>query len=391
MKKNKEQKELDKELRLVRAERYASQSVAKKALPDERVSMCLRRVNGSNVQVLKHKKTQKAFYNGLLVCGSVWNCPVCAAKISEKRRKEVQLAFDLHKEAGGHIALLTLTFSHKKIDRLKDILDLFSKATKKFMSGRAFQSIRDEIGMVGRIRALEVTYTNNGFHPHAHIALFYTTDVNLKDVKDAMYILWEKACAKVGLKVNEDYGLALDNGEKANDYISKHGTWGMDRELTKAHIKKGKKGSLKPFDFLRNYLQEEDGKYLILFREYAECFKGKRQLQWSQGLKKRFVLEEKTDEQLATEKTEEADVLGLLEFEIWKQILKYENRSNFLTLCEKLGFEKAVGIINIDKLQLNETTTRYFEGNEHKRPREIQKESKKKYPQLAEEDTKKKI
>ncbi|MDF9645043.1 hypothetical protein, partial [Bacillus cereus] len=98
----KSQQELDEKLRLARAERYACQSVARKALPNERVSMCLRRVNGSFVQVLKHKKTQKAFYDGLLVCSSVWNCPVCAAKISERRRKELKQAFDLYKKEGGH-------------------------------------------------------------------------------------------------------------------------------------------------------------------------------------------------------------------------------------------------------------------------------------------------
>lgn len=349
----KEQKELDEKLRMARAERYSCQSVARKALPKERVSKCLRLSNnGSNVQVWKHTKTHKAFYNGLLVCGSVWNCPVCAAKISEKRRKELQQAFDIHKSQGGHIALLTLTFSHNKFDRLKDILTLFSKATDRFMSGKSFQKIRDEIGMIGRVRAMEVTYGDNGFHPHLHIALFYTNKVNLEDIKNKMYLLYEKACAKQGLKVNEEHGLKLDNGEKADDYIAKHGKWGLDQEMTKGHIKKAKDG-LSPFDFLRKYLKEEDEKYLNLFREYAQCFKGKRQLQWSQGLKQRFVLEEKTDEQLANEMTEQADLLGLLDYDFWKKILKYEHRSYFLDLCEKNNFEQAVKILNesIDKFE----------------------------------------
>jgi len=348
---NKQQEQLNEKLRLVRAERYACQSVARKALPQERVSMCLRRVNGSLVQVLKHRKTQKAFYNGLLVCGSVWTCPVCAAKISERRRRELEQAFDLHKKEGGKIALLTLTFSHKKRDRLKDILQKFGQATQKFMSGRAYQNIRDELGLIGRVRVTEVTYGENGFHPHAHIALFYTNDVDLKNIKKEMYLLWEKACFKFELTVNEKHGLDLQNGEEAEKYMSKHGTWSLEQELSKAHIKKAKNDSMTPFDFLRKYLEEEDEKYLILFREFAKCFKGKRQLQWSQGLKKRFVLEDKTDEQLATEKTEEADVLGLLNYETWKKILEYENRSYFLDLCEQYSFEKAVIIIKEYKFE----------------------------------------
>lgn len=347
-----EQNELDEKLRLARTERYASQSVARRALPQERVSKCLRMANNkSNVQVWKHKKTQKAFYNGLLVCGSVWHCPVCAAKISERRRKELQQAFSLHKKSGGHMALLTLTFSHKKFDRLKDILDLFSKATNKFMSGRAYQNIREKLGLIGRVRALEVTYSDiNGFHPHAHIALFYENEVELKSIEEEMFLLWEKACIKFGLQVNREHGLKLEDGAQADKYISKHGTWGLDQELSKAHIKKAKNGSLTPFDFLRKFLEEEDEKYLNLFREYGKCFKGKRQLQWSQGLKQRFVLEDKTDEQLAKEQIETADLLGLLDYKIWKDIiLKHEKRSYFLDLCEKYSFEKAVSILKTIK------------------------------------------
>ena len=339
-----EQKQLDYKLQIVRAERYACQSVARKALPTERVSKCLRFVtNGSNVQVWKHKKTQKAFYAGLLVCGSVWQCPLCAAKISEKRRQELKQAFDIHKQNGGYIAMLTLTFSHQRFDKLADILDKFGQATKKFMSGRAFQNIRDEMHLLGRIRVLEVTYSDdNGFHPHAHIALFYESEVDIKSLENKMYLLWEKACNKVGLKTSKEHGLKLDGADEAESYLSKHGSWSLEQEMSKAHIKKAKKGSMTPFDFLRTYLVEEDEKYLKLFREYVQCFKGKRQLQWSQGLKKKFILEDKTDEELAKEKVEEADLLGLLEYEFWRKILYYEHRSLFLDLCEKNGFEKAI-------------------------------------------------
>lgn len=358
---------LNKKFSLARTERYACQSVAKKALPDERVSMCLRRVNGSAVSVLQHKQTSRAFYSGLMVCGSVWNCPVCAAKISEKRRKELKQAFESHKKDKGKIALLTLTFSHKRNEKLKDILDKFGLATQKFMSGRAFQNIRERMDLIGRIRVFEVTYGNNGFHPHAHIALFYFNDVDLKILKKEMYSLWEKACIKVGLTVNEKYGLDLQKGEEAEKYLSKYGTWSLDQELSKAHIKRAKKDSLTPFDFLRKFLEKEDFKYLALFKEYAECFKGKRQIQWSQGLKKRFLLEDKTDEQLVREKVEVSDLLGMLDYDTWKLILKFDNRSYFLDQCEKFGFDKALSNINIKNGQKNISSTggRGYESKEN--------------------------
>lgn len=330
---------LDEKLRFIRTERYACQSVSRKALPKERVAMCLRSRSGDFVSVHRHTKTNKSFYGGLMVCGSVWTCPVCAAKISEKRRDELAQAFTLHKNDGGKIAMLTLTFSHTKFDDLSDIIFKFGQATKKFMSGRAYNDLRLELDLIGRVRVYEVTYGSNGFHPHAHIALFYRNDVDLIKIRIKMFELWEKACIKIGLSTNFEHGLDLQSGEHAEDYLSKHGTWSLEQELSKSHIKKAKNGSLSPFDFLRIYLNEGDNKYLKLFQEYAKCFKGKRQIQWSQGLKKRFILEEKTDEELAKEKLEEADLLGLLDYDDWKYILKYDLRAKLLDNVEKYGFE----------------------------------------------------
>lgn len=339
---------LDEQIRLARSERYALQSISKKALPNERVSICLRnrlKKNGEDyyedIKIWKHRKTHKAFYSGLAVCGSVWICPVCAAKISEKRKEELKQAFALHKADGGFIAMLTLTFSHDRFDKLDDILDKFGQATQKLMRGKAFDNIRSEMGLIGRVRAFEVTYGDNGFHPHAHIALFYTNECDLDDLRIKMYVLWEKACNKVNLKTNFQYGLNLQSAEKAEDYFTKHGSWSIEQELTKWHVKKAKKESLSPFDFLRMYLETENEKYLSLFREYAISFKGKRQLQWSQGLKKKFIIEDKTDEQLAKEKVEEADILGVLSFEDWKQILKTDSRAEFLDRIEKYGYDLA--------------------------------------------------
>lgn len=338
--------DLDEQLRLARTERYACQSVAKKALPNERVGICLRNriiKRGEDVfediKVWKHRNTHKAFYSGLAVCGSVWNCPVCAVKISERRRMEIKQAFDKHKEDNGKIALLTLTFSHKKNDRLIDLMANFGQATQMLFRGKPFDKIRDEMGLIGRIRVYEVTHGFNGFHPHTHIALFYTNDVDLEKMKDKMYRRWEKSCIKYGLITSRKHGLDLQDGNEAEKYLSKHGNWSLEQELSKSHIKKGKVESMTPFDFLKEYLKTEDEKYLRLFREYAECFKGKRQIQWSPGLKDRFIVDEKTDEQLAKEKTEEADVLGMIDYQDWKLILKNDSRSKLLDRIEKYGFD----------------------------------------------------
>ena len=337
---------LDQKLREVRKERYAVQSVARLALPQERVSKCLRMAhNGSQVEVWKHLKTEKAFYNGLLVCGSVWTCPVCAAKISERRKAEITEAFSKHKVEGGKIALLTLTFSHKKTDRLKVTLKNFLEASSKFRSGKRYNNIRKKMGMIGSIRVFEITYGNNGFHPHIHYALFYTKEVSLSLIQYEMTDLWEIALNKYGLTGSEKYRLDLQDGSKADEYISKHGTWSLEQELSKSHIKKGKEGNLTPFDLLRTYLETEDDFYIILFKEYAEALKGKSQIFWSRGLKDMFLIADKSDEVIASEKVEQADLLGLIPYDLWKLILKEEKRATFLDWVEKYGFLNALEII----------------------------------------------
>lgn len=326
-------------LRAVRTERYACQSVAKLAVPNERVKICLRQPVGNEVEVWRHQKTDKAFYTGLMVCGSVWTCPVCAAKISERRKNELKQAIDQHKASGGRLALLTLTFSHKRTDKLKTTLERFSKASTKLMTGKAYHKIRQEMGIIGRVKVTEVTYGENGYHPHAHIAIFYENEVDLLQVQLKLYRLWSNSCESVGLTTARKYGLDLQGAEEVAAYLSKHGNWSLEQELSKAHIKKAKHGSMTPFDFLRTYLVTEDDKYLKLFAEYVECFKGKRQVHWSRGLKDYFQLEDKSDEEIAKEKVEQADILGRLTYSDWKQILRMDQRAQLLTNIEKFGFD----------------------------------------------------
>ena len=103
-----------------RVERFALQSVARDILPDSRTAKCLRiRAHDSDVQVWKSKKHKTASYGGLQTCGSVWVCPVCGAKVVERRRGEIQQAMAQHRACGGEVHLLTLTAPHTRFDVLK--------------------------------------------------------------------------------------------------------------------------------------------------------------------------------------------------------------------------------------------------------------------------------
>lgn len=347
--------------------RYQMQSVAKHILPHNRVGLCLRHQieRYGDVSLFKHRSTQKAFYGGLMVCGSVWVCPVCAAKISERRRSELKIAFDSHLQQGGYCTMVTLTFSHSARDKLDDLLLALGKSTQMFSRGKRFDNFRKEIGLIGRIRAFEITYGANGWHPHIHMLLMHSKEIEgyeRDDVRDKLYDMWEGACAKNGLATSYEHGLKVDDAAEASQYIGKWGDimdkpWGTDSEMTKANIKKGRAGSMTPFDFLRAVIEDGDLQYEDRFREYALATKGKQQLVWSPGLKAKYLIEDKSDEDVATEKVEEADLLGLLDWNQWRYIVRNNLRVELLQEVEKHGYEMALKKIGIKKVSTTSAET----------------------------------
>lgn len=339
--------------------RYQMQAAAKHILPGNRVGICLRhqREKYGTVDVFKHRQTQKAFYGGLMVCGSVWICPVCASKISERRRAELKQASNAYRASGGHLTMLTLTFSHSKSDKLEDSLKALGQATAKFRTGKRYDQLRKELRLVGSIRALEITYGKNGWHPHIHLLNFHEREIEPWEremYEERFYNLWSAACAKYGLSCSREHGAKLDDATEADQYIGKWGDlvekrWGIDSEMTKSHIKKGREEGLTPFDFLRIIVEDGDLEYAFQFKEYAAAMKGKTQLYWSRGLKQKFAIEEKTDEQIAEAKEEPADLLGGLSWQDWRYIVKHDYRAKLLDYIESYGYEAALEKIGLNK------------------------------------------
>ena len=146
-----------------RVERFALQSVARDILPDSRTAKCLRiRAHDSDVQVWKSKKHKTASYGGLQTCGSVWVCPVCGAKVVERRRGEIQQAMAQHRACGGEVHLLTLTAPHTRFDVLEELQAKLGKALNGFLADKTVKKIFKEMGYIGQIRGYEVTHGRKG-------------------------------------------------------------------------------------------------------------------------------------------------------------------------------------------------------------------------------------
>lgn len=322
----------------LRAERYALQATARGILPGERVSTCLRRRRSkdSSVTVWRAVDSGAAHFKGLMACGSVWHCPVCAARISERRRVELEGAIAVHQASGGSVILVTVTNSHDRSDKLADLLTGQEKALHRFRSDRASKAIWSSFGVIGMVRALEVTHGRNGWHPHYHFLVFLDGLVPARRLKDLQVVLahrWIDCCAAAGLPLPSlERGVDVRGGEWAARYASK---WGLEQEMTKSHIKRGKQGGRTPFDLLREAF--DTGEYAVckLFREYAECFKGKRQLVWSPGLKDRLGVQEISDQAIAENADQESILLGTLSVDEWRLILRWDLRANILEAAER--------------------------------------------------------
>lgn len=192
----KPKKQTDEAEQTNRKARFQLQRAAQGLLPQQRVAHCQRSTNNSH-GVFVYRSADSARYGNLSTCGSVWHCPICAARITEARRQELQQAITAHAKAGGEIYLMSLTFPHLDHQFLKDNLPLFSTALKKFKNSKGYKKIMKEVGALGSVRALEVTHGDNGWHPHTHDLVFANKGkiAKLEELRD----LWIETLIKTDI------------------------------------------------------------------------------------------------------------------------------------------------------------------------------------------------
>lgn len=303
------------------------------------MASCMRRpIPKESVKVWKEKERPAAHYSGLQVCGSVWVCPICAAKVTERRRVELRAAVETWKAQGGRVALLTTTVPHYSHQRLPVVLKGFEKARVLLRNRPSWKTWAASAGLRGSIRCLEVTHGANGWHVHAHELLFLDgpQGYTLKALEGLVQGLWRSACVTAGLGETNGHGARLEDGAKAARYVGK---WGLEEEMTKGHVKHGRAGNLTPWDLLREVAENGEDDPAELFREYAKGFKGRRQLTWSRGLRDLLGLDvESTDEELAQKIEEGSVLLGSLTSEEWAAVLYSEKRGELLEVAVTEGW-----------------------------------------------------
>jgi len=349
-----------------------------------KVIKCMRVRHSTTVDVWMSTEHKKAFYGGLCTCSGVWVCPVCATKIQTRRRLEILAFFrKIYKEKAKQVAMVTFTFPHYITDTLEDSLSKQAEALRKFRSSDNFSWEEFKLlnGYGGLIRALEIMFGQNGWHPHTHelwVLDYWEEDLEREGkIKEYLLDRWRKACISAGLldgtnarrvedfnKQSLDIQFRVKDGEyvtkekiKENDNWEdeKKAKWGADNEMTGGLCKVAKRDGMHPFQILlgtdKNLLKDARNKeeqatitknierYTKLFIEYTNGTKGKAQLFWTPGLKLLCGIAEKTDEQIMAEQEDNADVLASLEDKHWACVQKFGFDGALLDLAEKDDFE----------------------------------------------------
>jgi len=208
--------------------------------------------------------------------------------------------------------MLTLTVAHEYGDELRTVRGVLSRAKSALFRGEPGARLQRMLGIKHSVRALEVTYGRNGWHPHLHILIFHERPAAPRALK-ALQKRWQRVVARICPKATPDLEHGADLSPlRHGGYIAKLGL-----EVTSIISKTGKKGSITPWEIARRAARGGDAESERLWIDYTEGMHGAQQLVWSNGARKALGLKERDDDaEHATEK--QGTPVATIDKPVWK-------------------------------------------------------------------------
>jgi hypothetical protein len=197
------------------------------------------------------------------------------------------------------------------------------------------------MGIVGSVRAFEVTHGRNGWHPHLHILWLFKDEVPQEKKGEALPLellrieddkgsrvewlfehrgwlveRWREMVARnvgdcrANVKVRGRAVCTHDECQAAHvapdltfgvsvvplrrhDYIAKLGL-----ELGDPGTKEGRRKGRTQWQIASDIAEHRRARDVVLWHIYCSAMKGARQLMWSRGLKQRYGIDEVTDDEV---------------------------------------------------------------------------------------------
>lgn len=264
-----------------------------------RVRECGRRVWGDGVSVFLARSEvalpglpggvvvsrSEVQIEGVTTCGSVWACPVCAARVRGLRARMLGAAFTRYEVKGGGLVSVTLTCRHGSGMPLSllwgAIPRVFQRAMAKDRGMLAFRTVHP----FEYVKSREVTWGEvNGWHPHLHLALLTLLPwdrATVEEFRSTLFDAWWSACRAAGLPLpSAERGVHAERacGAAVGEYLTKAS--GLGSELVRADSKRGRGQSWSPFELLAS-AAEGDERAARLWSEYERVTFGSHALDFS--------------------------------------------------------------------------------------------------------------
>jgi hypothetical protein len=331
---------------------------------DHRCSKCGQKALGAGASVSLHLSKTGAHFSGVETCSSVWLCPVCAVKITEKRRVGIDEVLKDHFADGGSAYMGTFTIPHRQNQRCADLRAGVAAGWRKATSGKAWKDARQRFGCIGTVRAMEVTHGANGWHPHLHVLVFLGPNINEEMAAllgEWLFEQWARAIARIGLGECSRDAFAWERCREdrgAADYVGK---WGAALELTKAHMKRGRYGRT-PWQIIADYDANGLARDARLIREYADAFNGARQLTWSRELGARYrAVVDLKDEELAAEESSAATQIAAMHRDVFHAVAARQKTAEVLLAMETGGLSAVLDLLTYLRIPWGLTEVPGFE------------------------------
>lgn len=357
---------------------------------------------------------------GVVTCGRIWLCPVCNSKVMASRALDVGMVLAYAESNGLLVGWGSLTVRHNIHDLLDRLIKLQSLAwweVTNSVAWRAADALRafdylphvhgDEDdpcdegdctrararhnhvkgycpkgcrkrfekvlgpfpGRIGYVRASEINYGDNGWHPHFHpIILWVGSRESFQRWLDDVVTEWIVGVEKFGGEALRNGGQqlrALEPGEsfkRLDKYVTK-GTYALALEAVWSQSKTGRKSagtksrdwSTQPHWTLlaRIAVGKGDAADIEKWWHLEESVHGHRMIAWSRTLRRLAGLgAERTEEEIAAEEHGSAeDTVCFISAQGWADLAQHpEIVGEIMTTLEQGGWAGLRGLLTAWKI-----------------------------------------
>lgn len=277
-------------------------------------------------------------FDGLVHCRSIWACPTCSPFLRRHRASVLSRGMVQVAELGCGLVFVTLTYPHSFGMPLKELFGRVTKGWAAVCVDKGVRRVLELLGKVGWVRSLEVTYGENGWHPHLHLAFVFDRRLERAEVLvllDELFRAWCSFAKRSGYPVpSRRYGVQGSNVLRGNADVAKYlsKVEGLSQEMLRLDTKRGRVGGVAPFEILRAVAGGMAEAEPVWYEYEAGSF-GRKALSFASKLQRTLGIKAwELDNDLMIEPgVHRGTVVGSIEGKVWDQVVYHPQAFDYLS------------------------------------------------------------